>query len=66
VSAIFYPQPQTREKHTGLLTLDRLARRFGSVTGRRGSQRDEKGPSQGRVGACDLVGAGRGPASYRG
>jgi len=47
VSAILYPQPQTREKHTGLLTLDRLTRRFGSVIGRRGSQRDEKGPSRG-------------------
>jgi hypothetical protein len=47
VSAILYPQPQTREKDTGLLTIDRLARRFGSVIGRRGSQRDEKGPSRG-------------------
>jgi hypothetical protein len=41
-----------------MLTLDRLTRRFGSVIGRRGSQhgsqRDERGPSRGRIGACDL------------
>jgi hypothetical protein len=58
MSAILYPPPQTREKDTGLLTIDRLARRFGSVIGRRGSQRGpsgtKKAPRRGRVGACDL------------